>query len=128
MIRPNYLVSNQMTSNRDRTASPLENRQKKLKLLSIGIAPHDGIFSIGISPHGLISIGVIPHGLISIGLVPMGAISIGLVSMGLLSTGLITMGLVSFGRVNMSLIQLNSSQIEQAPSGTPTTPHQHMSH
>ena len=90
---------------------------KKIKILSIGIAPHDG----------LISIGVIPHGLISIGLVPMGAISVGLVSMGLFSTGLITMGLVSFGRVNMSLIQLNSSQV-QPQSGSQMTPHQHMSH
>ncbi len=71
MMRPNYLVSNQMTSDRV--------RPKKLKLLSIGIAPHDGIFSIRISPHGLISTGAIPYGLISIGLVPMGVVSIGFV-------------------------------------------------
>ena len=116
-----------MTNDRDRVASPLEHRPQKLKLLSIGLSPHDGIFSIGVSPHGVISIGVVPHGLISIGLVPMGAISIGLVSMGLFSTGLITMGLVSFGRVNMSLIQLNSPQVPEQ-SGSQMTPHQHMSH
>jgi len=55
-----------MTNDRDRVASPLEHRHQKLKLLSIGISPHDGIFSIGVSPHGLISIGVVPHGLISL--------------------------------------------------------------
>jgi hypothetical protein len=95
-----------------------QNKRKKLKLLSIGIAPHDGIFSIGVSPHGLISIGAIPHGLISIGLVPMGVVSIGFVSMGLLSAGVITMGLASFGRVNMIVIQLNSSQTHQGQMGS----------
>ncbi len=124
-----------MTSDPVPVGSPFENRPKKAKLLSIGIAPHDGIFSIGVSPHGLISIGVMPHGLVSIGLVPMGVVSIGLVSMGLFSAGITTMGLVSFGRVNMSLIQLNSTQIDspgerprqRQPSESPMN-HHHQSH
>ena len=102
---------------------------EKLKLLSIGIAPHDGIFSIGVSPHGLIAIGAIPHGLISIGLVPMGVVSIGFVSMGLLSAGVITMGLASFGRVNMSVPQLNSSNPHhEQPGSEMMSPGHTMSH
>jgi GLTT repeat (6 copies) len=104
------------------------NRSKKLKLLSIGIAPHDGIISIGISPHGLISIGAIPHGLVSIGLMPMGLVSIGLVSMGLFSAGITTMGLVGFGRVNMSLIQFNPFQTQQEQPKSQTNPNSHLSH
>jgi hypothetical protein len=91
------------------------------KLISIGIAPHDGFISIGVSPHGLISIGAIPHGLISIGLVPMGVVSFGLVSMGLVSVGAISMGLVSAGRTSMSFVQLHAGSHEQ-PAGT-ETPH-----
>ncbi len=105
-----------------------QNKRKKLKLLSIGIAPHDALLSIGISPHGLISIGAIPHGLISIGLVPMGVVSIGLVSMGLFSAGMISMGLIAFGRVNMSLMQLNPIGIQQNQPGTEMNPHHNMSH
>jgi len=94
---------------------------KKQKLFNIGVAPHDGIFCIGISPHGLISIGAVPHGLISIGLIPMGLFSVGLVSMGILSIGQITMGLVSVGQKNMTIIELNvgevSSQKQLEPEG-----------
>ena len=50
--------------------------KQKLKLINIGLAPHDGIITIGISPHGFIFIGAIPHGVISIGLVPIGLLSI----------------------------------------------------
>jgi hypothetical protein len=84
---------------------------KNQKLINIGVAPHDGIFCIGISPHGLISIGAIPHGLISIGLVPMGLFSVGLVSMGILSIGQITMGVVSVGQRNMTIIELNVGEV-----------------
>jgi len=100
------------------------NQLKKLKLIAIGIAPHNGIFSIGVSPHGLISIGSIPHRLISIGLVPMGVISIGLVSMGLFSTGIIAMGLVSLGKVNMSMLPLNPGTQQEQP-GTEMNHHHH---
>lgn len=87
---------------------------KNQKLVNIGVAPHDGIFCIGISPHGLISIGAIPHGLISIGLIPMGIFSVGLVSMGIVSIGQITMGLVSVGQKNMTVIELNIGETDQS--------------
>jgi hypothetical protein len=102
-----------------------ESKSKKLKLVEVGIAPHDGIFSIGVSPHGLISIGAIPHGLISIGLVPMGVISVGLVSMGLFSAGLITMGLATFGKVTMSLKPMTPMEMQQPQSGTEMIPSGH---
>ena len=70
----------------------MDKQKTKRKFLAIGFAPHDGIVSIGVSPHGLISIGAIPHGLISIGLVPMGAVAIGFVSMGLFSVAAASMG------------------------------------
>ncbi|MBV8884276.1 MAG: hypothetical protein JO235_09810 [Chroococcidiopsidaceae cyanobacterium CP_BM_RX_35] len=103
--------------------------KKSLKLLSFGIAPHDGWFCIGVSPHGLISIGAIPHGLISIGLVPMGVISIGLVSMGLLSIGSISMGLIGAGQMSMSLVQLNAKKVapQEQPGANPDM-HHNMSH
>jgi hypothetical protein len=81
----------------------------KQKLINIGIAPHDGLVTIGVSPHGIISIGAIPHGLISIGLVPMGVISIGLVSMGLLSVGTVSMGVWAVGKHSMSIVQPNGA-------------------
>lgn len=91
------------------------------KLIAFGIAPHDAIICLGVSPHGLISIGAIPHGLISIGLVPMGIFSLGIVSMGLLSTGLVSMGLLSIGvHQNMTVIQMNNNQVVPEQS-----PHQH---
>jgi hypothetical protein len=80
-------------------------KKRKLKLINIGLAPHDGIITIGISPHGLISIGAIPHGVISIGLVPMGVFSLGFVSMGLVSIGNVSMGLLSIGKTTMSIVQ-----------------------
>ncbi len=103
--------------------------KKSPKLLSLGIAPHDGLCCIGVSPHGLISTGAIPHGLISIGLVPMGVISIGLVSMGLLSVGSISMGLIGVGRMNMSFVQLNAGKIapQEQPGSSPNM-HHNMSH
>ena len=82
-----------------------EKRKGKRRLINIGYAPHNGIITIGISPHGFISIGAVPHGFISIGLVPMGVVSIGLVSMGLLSVGSVSMGLLSFGKTTMSIVQ-----------------------
>ncbi|GAB4539180.1 MAG: hypothetical protein Tsb0014_29410 [Pleurocapsa sp.] len=90
----------------------------KRKLINIGLAPHDGLITIGISPHGFISIGAIPHGVISIGLVPMGVISVGLVSMGLLSVGSVSMGLMSLGKTNMSIMQLHQGEKEQNMSPT----------
>jgi hypothetical protein len=102
----------------------------KRKLFQIGIAPHDALICLGVSPHGLISIGAIPHGLISIGLVPMGIISIGLVSMGLLSTGIMSMGLVSFGTHNMTMLQMNTNDNSQPkePDAEGHMHHEHMSH
>ncbi len=86
---------------------------KKQKLINVGVAPHDGIFCIGISPHGLISIGAIPHGLISIGLIPMGVFSMGLVSMGILAIGQVNMAIVSAGQINMSVVELNIGEPSQ---------------
>jgi hypothetical protein len=95
------------------------------KLISIGIAPHDAVICLGVSPHGLISIGAIPHGLVSIGLVPMGVFSLGLVSMGLFSTGMVSMGFLSIGmRHNMSVIEMNSNQVSPAPQQN-LDPHHH---
>jgi hypothetical protein len=105
----------------------VQNPRKKLKLLSIGIAPHDGIITIGVSPHGLIAIGAIPHGLISIGLVPMGVVSIGFVSMGLFSAGIVAMGLTGFGRINMNVMPLNSSsQMHQMSPDSEMNPNHSM--
>lgn len=83
----------------------IEKQKAKRQLINIGYAPHTGIITIGVSPHGFISIGAVPHGFISIGLVPMGVLSFGLVSMGLLSVGSVSMGLLSFGRTTMSIVQ-----------------------
>jgi hypothetical protein len=91
------------------------------KLIAFGIAPHDAIICLGVSPHGLISIGAIPHGLISIGLVPMGIFSLGIISMGLFSTGLISMGFLSIGvHQNMTVVQMDNNQVSPDPS-----PHHH---
>ncbi|MEP0959420.1 hypothetical protein [Microcoleus sp. FACHB-1515] len=107
----------------------MQESKKRLKLVSIGIAPHDGIFSIGVSPHGIISIGAIPHGLISIGLAPMGVISMGLVSMGLVSVGTVSMGLLSIGRSSMSILQLDrSSFAPQEQSAPNAADHEGMGH
>jgi hypothetical protein len=95
------------------------------KLISIGIAPHDAVICLGVSPHGLISIGAIPHGLVSIGLVPMGIFSLGIVSMGLFSTGMVSMGFLSIGmRHNMSVIEIKTEQVSPAPQPD-LTPHHH---
>lgn len=101
---------------------------KKQKLVNIGVAPHDGIFCIGISPHGLISIGAIPHGLISIGLIPMGLFSLGLVSMGIVSIGQITMGIVSVGQKNMTVIELNVGDVSSEKKLQEKENGHHMSH
>jgi GLTT repeat (6 copies) len=101
----------------------------KRKLFEIGIAPHDAVICLGVSPHGLISIGAIPHGLISIGLVPMGIISFGCVSMGLLSAGIMSMGLVSFGSHNMTMLQMNVDETQpKEPGAEGHMHHHHMSH
>lgn len=84
---------------------PVIEKQEKKRLINIGYAPHSGIITIGISPHGFISIGAVPHGFISIGLVPMGILSFGIVSMGLFSVGTVSMGLLSFGKTTMSIVQ-----------------------
>ena len=108
----------------------MDQPKRKRKLFSIGFAPHDGIISIGVSPHGFISIGAIPHGVISIGLVPMGAVAIGFVSMGLFSVGSVSMGLMSIGKNSMSVFQLNSEeshQHHQMPNSEMKKP-DHMNH
>ncbi len=107
-----------------------EKPKEKRKLINIGLAPHDGIITIGISPHGLISIGAIPHGVISIGLVPMGVVSIGFVSMGLLSIGSISMGLLSMGKTTMSIVQIHEHhQMSPEPKMESEMNHdRHMSH
>ncbi|NJK47658.1 hypothetical protein HC931_05265 [Candidatus Gracilibacteria bacterium] len=101
--------------------------KEKRKLFAVGIAPHDAVICLGVSPHGLISIGAIPHGLISIGLVPMGIISIGFVSMGLLSAGIMSMGLVSFGEHNMTILQMKMDESSQ-PKEPDAEGHRHHNH
>jgi GLTT repeat (6 copies) len=118
-------LTDNLTPEESTQEQPKPLKSKPLKLVVVGIAPHDGIFSIGVSPHGLISIGAIPHGLIAIGLVPMGVISIGLVSMGIFSTGLITMGLLTLGQINMGLHQLNPIEMQQQPAQDTPQNHKH---
>lgn len=114
-----------MTVNKDKP----KKKPRKWKLINIGLAPHDGIITIGISPHGFISIGAIPHGVISIGLVPMGVLSVGLVSMGLLSIGSVSMGLMSIGRTSMSIFEQEHQQMIPKSTTESDLNHEgHMSH
>ena len=99
--------------NKKLTNEQIQTKKAKRKILSIGFAPHDGMISLGVSPHGFISIGIIPHGVVSIGLVPMGVLAVGFVSMGLLSIGTVSMGLIGLGQNSMSIVQFMSRESHQ---------------
>ncbi len=99
--------------NKKVTDQSIQTKKAKRKILSIGFAPHDGIISVGVSPHGFISVGIIPHGVVSIGLVPMGVLAVGFVSMGLLSIGTVSMGLIGLGQNSMSIFEFMSEEPHQ---------------